>query len=291
MRVAKVRLADGSARLCVVEWETIRLLDPGQVNTCRSLADILHSAEPAGLAHFLIDPHAAPIKQDEVRFLSPLDRQEVWAAGVTYKRSQVARMEESESGASHYDKVYSAPRPELFYKGNRDRVSGPREPVRVRWDSDWSVPEPELTLVINPDMQIVGYTCGNDMSARDIEGENPLYLPQAKVYRQCCALGPTIRLADEPLDPEATILRCMVYRDHEEVFAGETRLSQMNRKLTELAEWLGRDNDFPHGVFLLTGTGIVPPDDFTCLDGDWIVVEIEGVGRLENPVVKAPPPQ
>ena len=286
MRLAKVRLADGSSRLCVVEEETIRLLDTTQVDNCRCLADILHSDDPAGFAHFLIDPRANPIRQEEIKFLAPIDKQEVWAAGVTYKRSQVARMEESESGASHYDKVYSAPRPELFFKATRDRVSGPREPVRVRYDSEWTVPEPELALVLNPEMRIVGYTVGNDMSARDIEGENPLYLPQAKVYRQCCALGPQIKLATEPLNLPGTHVRMMIYRNHDEVFAGDTNLGQLNRDLQELADWLARDNEFPHGAFLLTGTGIVPPDDFTLIDNDWIVVEIDGVGRLETPVVK-----
>ncbi|MEZ6067625.1 MAG: fumarylacetoacetate hydrolase family protein [Planctomycetaceae bacterium] len=286
MRVAKVRLADGSTRLCVVDSETIRLLDPSQVDTCRCLADILHSDEPAALANFLVDPRAHPIRQDEVKFLAPIDKQEVWAAGVTYKRSQVARMEESESAASHYDKVYSAPRPELFFKATRDRVSGPREPVRVRYDSHWTVPEPELALVLDPELRIVGYTIGNDMSARDIEGENPLYLPQAKVYRQCCALGPTILLADEPLSLPNIGVRMWIYRNHEEVFKGDTDLSQLNRSLTELADWLRRDNEFPHGAILLTGTGIVPPDDFSLQDNDWVVIEIDMIGRLETPVVK-----
>lgn len=288
MRVAKVRLADGSTRLCVVELESIRLLDLSQVENCRSLADILHSDDPPGFASFLIDPRANPIRQDEVKFLAPIDKQEVWAAGVTYKRSQVARMEESKAGASHYDRVYTADRPELFFKATRDRVSGPREPVRVRQDSNWTVPEPEFTLVLNPEMRIVGYTIGNDMSARDIEGENPLYLPQAKTYRQCCSLGPCIKLVTEPLDREATIIRMMIYRNHQEVFWGETNLGQLNRDPQDLANWLARDNDFPHGAFLLTGTGIVPPDDFSLIDNDWIVIEIDGVGRLETPVVKGP---
>lgn len=275
--------------MCVVDQETIRLLDNSQVDNCRCLSDILHSQDPPGFAQFLIDPRCNPIRQDEVKFLAPIDRQEVWAAGVTYKRSQVARMEESESGASHYDKVYTAPRPELFFKATRDRVSGPREPVRVRYDSNWSVPEPEFALVLNPEMRIVGYTIGNDMSARDIEGENPLYLPQAKVYRQCCAIGPCIKLVTEPLEREKTVIRMLVYRNHEEVFAGETNLGQLNRDPQELADWLGRDNDFPHGAILLTGTGIVPPDDFTLIDNDWVVIEISNVGRLETPVVKGPP--
>jgi 2-dehydro-3-deoxy-D-arabinonate dehydratase len=288
MRVAKVRLADGSTRLCVVEYDTIRLLDLTQADDCRSLADILHSDDPPGLAQFLIDPRANPIRQDEVKFLAPIDKQEVWAAGVTYKRSQVARMEESKAGASHYDKVYSAPRPEIFFKATRDRVSGPREAVRVRADSNWSVPEPEFTLVVSPELKIVGYTIGNDMSARDIEGENPLYLPQAKCYRQCCALGPCIKLVTEPLDKPATVVKMMIYRNHQEVFWGETNLGQLNREPQELVDWLGRDNVFPHGAFLMTGTGVVPPNEFTLIDNDWIVIEITNVGRLETPVVKGP---
>ena len=288
MRVAKVRLADGSTRLCVVDPETIRLLDINQVDNCRSLADILHAPEPAALATFLIDPRSSPIRQEEVKFLAPIDKQEVWAAGVTYKRSQGARLQASQASASHYDRVYPAARPELFFKATRDRVSGPREPGRVRFDSNWSVPEPELALVLNPEMQIVGYTIGNDMSARDIEGENPLYLPQAKVYRQCCAIGQAILLADTPLPKEETVIRLMIYRNHQEVFAVETNLGQLNRDLQELADWLARDNEFPHGAFLLTGTGIIPPNEFSLIDNDWIVIEITGVGRLETPVVKGP---
>jgi len=286
MNIAKVRLADGSSRLCVVESNRIQLLDTSQVDTCRCLSDILHSEEPAGFARFLIDPRANPIDTSEVRFLAPIDRQEVWAAGVTYKRSQVARMEESEAAASHYDKVYSAPRPELFFKATPYRVSGPGDPVRVRSDSEWSVPEPEFTLVINPDMKIVGYTIGNDMSARDIEGENPLYLPQAKVYRQCCALGPAIRLVEEPLERATTTVRLSIQRKGREVFSGETTLDQLNRTPEELVGWLAKENEFPYGAFLLTGTGIVPPDDFSCEDGDSVTIEITGIGRLTNPIVK-----
>lgn len=286
MRLCKIKLADGSRRVAVHEGETVRLLDLAQVEDCRMLSDILHAPEPAGMAGFLIDPKARPIKADEVQFLAPIDRQEVWAAGVTYKRSQVARMEESETGASHYDRVYTAARPELFYKGSSSRVSGPGQPVRVRCDSDWSVPEPEFTLVLNPEMKIVGYTIGNDMSARDIEGENPLYLPQAKVYRQCCALGPSILLAAEPLDLAATQIQLQISRGGKEVFSGETSLGELNRSLEELAGWLGRENEFPQGAFLLTGTGIVPPDDFTLEHGDEVAITVTGIGTLRNPVVK-----
>jgi 2-dehydro-3-deoxy-D-arabinonate dehydratase len=286
MRIAKVLLADGELRVAVLEGTDIRLLDLSQVDNVLTLSDILHSPNPVGMAKFLIDPNAAPIALDSVTLLAPLDHQEVWAAGVTYKRSQVARMEESETGASHYDRVYSADRPELFYKANPGRVSGPGEPVRVRADSSWSVPEPELALVISPDMKLVGYTIGNDMSARDIEGENPLYLPQAKFYRQCAGLGPCVLLADTKLDRSATKISLKIVRGSKTVFTGETMLDQMARSFEDLISWLGRENEFPKGVVLMTGTGIVPHDDFTLQDGDQVAIEITGIGTLTNPVIK-----
>jgi 2-dehydro-3-deoxy-D-arabinonate dehydratase len=288
MKLGKARLTDGTVRVAVLNdgGEEVRLLDLTQVEQCRSLSDILHAPDPAGLANFLIDPNIAPLDPSGVEIVAPIDRQEVWAAGVTYKRSQVARMEESETGASHYDRVYTADRPELFFKGMASRVSGPGEPVRVRKDSRWSVPEPEFTLVLNPQMKIVGYTIGNDMSARDIEGENPLYLPQAKVYNQCCALGPVIRLAEGPLDLSGTSVALSIIRKGESIFDGSTDLGQLNRRLEDLADWLGRENSFPDGAFLLTGTGVVPPDDFTLQDGDRVRIEVSGIGILENPVVK-----
>ena len=196
-------------------------------------------------------------------------------------------MEESKAGASHYDKVYTAPRPELFFKGNARRTSGPGEPVRVRADSHWTVPEPEFTLVVSPKGKLVGYTIGNDMSARDIEGENPLYLPQAKVYNQCCALGPCVLLADQPLDRDSTKVMLTIHRAGREAFRGETHIGMIVRGWDELIGWLTRENDIPDGAFLLTGTGVVPPDDFTLEDGDSVSIEITGIGTLTNPVVKA----
>ncbi|MCL4127723.1 UNVERIFIED_CONTAM: hypothetical protein GTU68_032238 [Idotea baltica] len=195
-------------------------------------------------------------------------------------------MEESEAAASHYDKVYTADRPELFFKATPNRVSGPGEPVRVRADSNWSVPEPEITLVINPEGKVTGYTIGNDMSARDIEGENPLYLPQAKFYKQCCGLGPCIFLTNEPLDKAATKITLSIARDGNEVYRGETDVDQMAREFDDLANWLMRENDFPNGVYLLTGTGIVPDDDFTLENNDVVSIDIAGIGTLTNPVVK-----
>lgn len=286
MKLAKIRTQNGARIVAAVHPDTVQPLDLTQVGNIHSLADILHSEDPAGLARFLLRPDAGLIPHAEVEFLAPIDNQEVWAAGVTYKRSQVARMEESESAASHYDKVYSAERPELFMKGTPSRVSGPGRPVRVRADSNWSVPEPEFTLALNPSGQIVGYTIGNDMSARDIEGENPLYLPQAKVYKQCAGLGPCILLADEPLDLDLTSIELTIRRAGEEVFRGDTNLGQLNRTLEDLAKWLYTESEFPAGCFLMTGTGIVPDDNFTLENEDHVAITIAGIGTLENPVVK-----
>jgi len=286
MRLAIVMLADGERRIALLENDDVLLLDLNQVEGVHTLADILHAPDPVGLARFLVDPSAAPIAANSVRLLAPIDRQEVWAAGVTYKRSQIARMEESESGATHYDKVYTADRPELFFKANPRRVSGPGEPVRVRRDSRWSVPEPELALVVSPEKKLVGFTAGNDMSARDIEGENPLYLPQAKLYNQCCALGPCVLIPEKPLDRAGTRISVTVVRKKTTVFRGETDLSQMVRSFDDLIGWLGRDNDFPQGAILLTGTGVVPPDEFTLKNGDVVSIEITGIGTLTNPVVQ-----
>jgi 2-dehydro-3-deoxy-D-arabinonate dehydratase len=222
-----------------------------------------------------------------VTILAPIDLQEVWAAGVTYLRSKTAREEESASagGASFYDRVYTAPRPELFFKATPQRVVGPGQPIRARADSKWTVPEPELALVISPQLKIVGYTIGNDVSARDIEGENPLYLPQAKVYRQSCALGPCITLADAMPPRQSVRIRLAVTRGDSIAFEGETGLDRMARPLEDLVDWLGRENDFPDGVILLTGTGVVPPDDFTLHAGDVVSISIDGIGMLTNPVV------
>ena len=288
MRLAKIRLADGESRIAALadDDHSLRLLDLTQVDKLQSLTDILHAPDPLGLARFLIDPKVEPLPLNKATLLAPIDQQEVWAAGVTYKRSQVARMEESKSGASHYDKVYTADRPELFFKAPAGRVSGPGEPVRVRFDSGWSVPEPELALVISDKQKLAGFTIGNDMSARDIEGENPLYLPQAKVYRQSCALGPCILIPEAPLDRAKTRITLVVKRKGKEAHRGSTDLGQMVRTFDDLIAWLFRENDFPGGAILLTGTGVIPPDDFTLEDGDVVAIEATGIGTLSNPVVK-----
>jgi 2-dehydro-3-deoxy-D-arabinonate dehydratase len=217
--------------------------------------------------------------------LAPIGSQEVWAAGVTYYRSRTARMEESQAagGGDFYDRVYAAQRPELFFKSTAHRVAGPGQLVRIRRDSKWNVPEPELALVITSSSKIVGFTVGNDMSSRDIEGENPLYLPQAKVYDRSCALGPGILVSDEPL-PRDTVIELEIARDGATVFSGSTTLAAIKRDFEGLVEYLFRDNSFPDGCFLLTGTGIVPPDSFTLQSGDSINITIEPIGTLINSV-------
>jgi 2-dehydro-3-deoxy-D-arabinonate dehydratase len=221
------------------------------------------------------------------KILAPIGNQEVWAAGVTYYRSRSARMEESKSagGGDFYDRIYAAQRPELFFKATASRVSGPGDHVRIRSDAAWSVPEPELTLLINARGQIVGTTVGNDMSSRDIEGENPLYLPQAKVYDRSCALGPCILIGSEPL-AATTPIRLEILRHGNIEFSGATTLAELKRTPSTLVEYLFRDNSFPVGAFLLTGTGIVPPDSFTLAIGDRIRITIDPIGTLENDVAQ-----
>ena len=227
-------------------------------------------------------PVAAPAPAD---ILAPVVSQEVWAAGVTYYRSRSARIDESRDagGGTFYDRVYNAERPELFFKATGRRVVGPSGAVRIRSDAKWSVPEPELTLVIDSAGNIVGYTIGNDMSSRDIEGENPLYLPQAKVYDRSCAIGPCVLLSPDPL-PKTTEIRVEIERAGRPEFTGTTTLAELKRDPKELVQYLFRDNTFPQGALLLTGTGIIPGDDFTLASGDIIRIQIEGIGTLENPV-------
>jgi 2-dehydro-3-deoxy-D-arabinonate dehydratase len=223
-----------------------------------------------------------PLSFDPESVLAPIGSQEVWAAGVTYYRSRDARIQESKDngGGTFYDRVYSAERPELFFKATGRRVVGPGEPVNIRSDANWSVPEPELTLFINPAGNIVGCTIGNDMSARDIEGENPLYLPQAKVYTRSCALGPCILLGAEP--SRSTTISLEIMRQGEVVFSGCTSLKELKRELKELVHFLFLDNDFPAGVFLMTGTGIVPNESFALQRRDSIRIRIDEIGMLEN---------
>jgi 2-dehydro-3-deoxy-D-arabinonate dehydratase len=221
------------------------------------------------------------------QILAPIATQEVWAAGVTYYRSRSARMEEAKSagGGDFYDRVYSAERPELFFKAMASRVAAPGTSVRIRSDSKWNVPEPELTLLINNRGQIIGYTIGNDMSSRDIEGENPLYLPQAKVYDRSAALGPCILISSDPL-PSTTPIQLEIMRKGTTVFSAATSLVELKRDPKSLVEYLFRDNSFPSGALLMTGTGIVPPDSFTLAAGDRVRITIDPVGTLENDVIQ-----
>ncbi len=230
-------------------------------------------------------PYVRTCESVDVAMLAPIGSQEVWAAGVTYFRSRSARMEESNAAADCYDRVYQAERPELFFKATHHRVVGTGGEVRIRSDAHWNVPEPELAACLSQTGRIFGYTIGNDMSSRDLEGENPLYLPQAKVYDQCCALGPGILVSDEPLSKD-TKIELAITRGGTVVFAGSTRLDQMKRTPEELAAYLFRDNSFPAGCFLLTGTGIVPDADFTLAPGDEVAITIEPIGTLKNRVVQ-----
>ena len=287
MQLCKVLWETGDVRIGAVADGHVRFLDLEDYVGIRSLSDILHSDNPAGLAHDLVEDGGRTYPLNELTLLAPLDRQEVWAAGVTYKRSREARERESAGAARFYDLVYTAERPELFLKATPHRVVGPGGRVRIRHDSRWSVPEPELALVLSPHLKIVGYTVGNDMSARDIEGENPLYLPQAKVYDHSCALGPVVTLAGALPPADHITIRLHVERRGRTAFEGSTSLGQMARPLEDLIAWLGRDNSFPHGVILLTGTGVVPPDDFTLAAGDVVSIEVTGIGRLTNVVERA----
>ncbi len=289
LRLVRYRLEEPSANADEVRiglWEDDRVVplestDP-RTTTLQRLSE---EPDPASVVRELARPDRA-VALESVRLLAPIDSQEVWAAGVTYIRSQAARMEESEAAADCYERVYRSPRPELFFKATPHRVVGPGEPVRVRGDSHWSVPEPEITLVMNSRLELVGFTVGNDMSARDIEGENPLYLPQAKVYLGCCALGPCVTLAETMPPREAMGVRMVIRRNGDSVFEGTTDAGRMARSFEDLIGWLARENAFPHGVFLLTGTGIVPPSDFTLEDGDHVSIEVDGVGELANPVCR-----
>ncbi len=283
MNVTKFSDASGRPRVGLVQDDQIFpvvLAEP-----FATLADLLATDSPIRAIQSLATED--PIAVDAAtRWLPPIDRQEVWAAGVTYKRSQTARMEESEAAASCYDRVYQADRPELFFKATPHRVSGHHGPLRIRSDAKWNVPEPEVTLVLSPKLKIVGLTIGNDMSSRDIEGDNPLYLPQAKCYDQCAGLGPWITLYDS-LPPVAEIaIDLKIVRDGSVVFEGQSGADQMARKFEDLVAWLGRDNSFPDGAFLMTGTGIVPDNDFTLAPGDVVEISIAGVGTLSNSIVQ-----
>jgi 2-dehydro-3-deoxy-D-arabinonate dehydratase len=284
MQLAKVLWDGNNAGVAVVERGHVFPVDLSRNPAVRTLADILHSPSPIDTVNTLVDTQTTARRVEDVMFLAPVDHQEIWAAGVTYKRSKVAREEESKGAAQFYDKVYTADRPELFMKATPARVVNPGEPVRIRADGKWNVPEPELTLVISPVGKIVGYTIGNDMSSRDIEGENPLYLPQAKIYKGSCAVGPVVTPLAAMPELASVEIKLVITRAGRIAFEGNTSLAQLNRTVESLAEWLFKENEFPHGAFLMTGTGIVPPDEFTLAHGDDISITIAGIGTLRNPV-------
>ena len=274
--------ADASVRVGLVMGEdTLFDLSAGGAGRMQDLLERADLADELGrLTRAGLPLH----RLDEVRLLAPVESQEVWAAGVTYLRSKQARMVESEFSADAYDRVYAAERPELFFKSMPDKVVAPGDAVGIRGDARWNVPEPELALVINSSARIVGFTIGNDMSSRDIEGENLLYLPQAKIYTRSCAVGPWIVVGVTDDEARAWTIQLEISRGGQPVFAGETRASQIKRSFAELVDYLFRSQQFPNGVILLTGAGIIPPDAFTLAANDRVRITISGVGTLENPV-------
>ncbi|WP_165250791.1 fumarylacetoacetate hydrolase family protein [Paludisphaera soli] len=274
--------ADPSPRVGLLQGDEVVPLGGGSSR----LSEILHSGDPAGTVRDLAARAEKSLPLASIRLLAPIDRQEVWGAGVTYERSKTAREEESQQAATFYDLVYRAERPELFFKATPHRVVGPGGAIRIRRDARWTVPEPELALVLSPKLELVGYTIGDDVSARDIEGENPLYLPQAKVYDACCALGPGVVLASSIADPSSLEIRLEIHRQGALAFEGTTSTARMARRFEDLIAWLGRDHSFPDGLILLTGTGIIPPDDFALESGDRVRIAIEGLGVLENAAVR-----
>ena len=261
-----------------------QVIDVAQAGGASSLTEALgldRQAMMTVLANAASNGDGVPLAS--VTLAAPIDAQEVWAAGVTYLRSRNARMEES-SQSDVYDRVYDADRPEIFLKATPSRVVGPGGSVGIRSDSGWDVPEPELVLLVNAGGEVVGYTIGNDVSSRSIEGENPLYLPQAKVYAHCAGLGPVVVLTDEIVDPTDLPIKLEIERDGDLLFSEETGTSRMHRTFGDLVTYLFRGNAFPAGVFLMTGTGIVPPSEFTLRDGDTVTITIEPIGSLTNAV-------
>ena len=279
------RFTSKHGELCVgLVAESSAVLDLTPAGITR-LHPLLEADDPIAKLSEMARQDLPRIELSEVRLCAPVEQQEVWAAGVTYLRSKTARMEESDFSATAYDRVYAAERPEIFFKSLAEKVVAPGEPVGIRRDARWSVPEPELALVLNSRGSIVGYTIGNDMSSRDIEGENLLYLPQAKIYKGSCALGPWITLGTPETTARAWTIAIEIRRGGQSIFKGETSVGQIKRRFEELAEFLFRSQSFPHGAVLLTGTGVVPPDNFTLQEQDVVRIEISGIGPLQNPVI------
>lgn len=279
MKLCRFKNAEGTVRIGRYQ-EDASVADLSAAGF-ESLTELLEDSDARARAEAAETPTLAA---GDVTLLTPVERQEVWAAGVTYLRSKKARMEESDFSANAYDQVYDAPRPEIFFKSLPDKVVHPGDAVGIRADATWNVPEPELTLVVNSRKELVGVSIGNDMSSRDIEGENLLYLPQAKMYERACAVGPCIVTgAGESAIREWTI-GVEILRENHAVFSGETSINNIKRSFDELLDYLGRSQNFPHGAMLLTGTGVVPDDDFTLNAGDIIRITVSGIGTLENTV-------
>ena len=284
MKLCRYLDANGQARVGLIETDSVirDLTAAGLERISPLLESQGFVAELARLARQ--DLPTLPLTVENL--LAPVEEQEIWAAGVTYLRSKTARMEESDFSATAYDRVYEASRPELFFKAMPHKVVPPGDPVGIRRDAQWSVPEPELALVMNSRGEVVGYTLGNDMSSRDIEGENLLYLPQAKIYDRSCAIGPCIRVGASEAEVREWGIKLQISRGGAVIFKGETSVGQIKRRFEELAGYLFRCQKFPQGAVLLTGTGIVPPDGFTLQPGDQVVMNISGIGTLVNPVVE-----
>ena len=282
VNICRFKSNDGVVRIGLVAADsTVQDLTPAGIT---QLQPLLEDDDPVARLGRLVHGDLPRWPQAQVRLCAPVERQEVWAAGVTYLRSKKARMEESQFSANAYDRVYEAERPELFFKSLPEKVAATGEPVGIRHDAKWSVPEPELGLVVNSRGRIVGHTIGNDMSSRDIEGENLLYLPQAKTYNRSCALGPWITLGVSEVAAREWMIKLHIRRAGGIVFAGETSVSQIKRGFDELVGFLFRCQVFPNGAVLLTGTGIVPQDSFTLCEKDEIDIEITGIGGLKNTV-------
>ncbi|PYJ81499.1 MAG: fumarylacetoacetate hydrolase [Verrucomicrobia bacterium] len=289
MKLCRFNTLGGRPRLGLVRGEYVLDLGAGWISGLAGALNSERIGDMEQMASQVVAMAGADLPSfgiSEVQLLAPVDSQEVWAAGVTYLHSKKARMEESDFSATAYDKVYDAERPELFFKSLPEKVVGPGEPVGIRKDARWNVPEPELALVINSRGKIVGYTIGNDMSSRDIEGENLLYLPQAKVYHRSCALGPWIVVGPSEGEARNWKIQLQIRRNGQSVFESETSVGQIKRPFEELVAFLFRSQSFPHGAVLLTGTGIVPPDSFTLQPHDTVRISISGIGTLENPVVE-----
>jgi 2-dehydro-3-deoxy-D-arabinonate dehydratase len=281
MKICRFRSGNDAIHVGLVTDDVVRPLSPVGIVT---LEPLLESDDPVARIKAIDVDKLPRLPLSKVQLCAPIERQEVWAAGVTYLRSKKARMEESEFSANAYDRVYDAVRPEIFFKSLPEKVVPTGESVGIRRDAKWNVPEPELALVMNSRGKIVGYTIGNDMSSRDIEGENLLYLPQAKTYNRSCALGPWITLDVPEKSARDWRITLDIRRAGQSVFGAETSVGQIKRGFEELAEFLFRCQVFPHGAVLLTGTGIVPAETFTLQAGDDIGIEISGIGTLRNTV-------